>query len=156
MIPIQHIHPMLVHFPIVLVLLLALFDAVATLRGVSVTGRTAAGNASTGLAVLAGAFAVASYVFGDMALEYAEAGGFHNDLAEIHESLGLASAVAFGIWAVLRLVAWARNTKLQGAPAALLSLVELAGAGLIVATAYYGGKLVFGLGVNVASAAAGG
>ena len=53
MIPVQHIHPMLVHFPIVIIFALAAFDLIATMRGHCVTGRTTAGNISTSLAVFA-------------------------------------------------------------------------------------------------------
>jgi len=52
MIPIQHIHPMVVHFPIVLLLLVAAFEIVATLMGLDVTGRTATGNLAVGAIVL--------------------------------------------------------------------------------------------------------
>jgi len=149
---IAHIHPMLVHFPIVFFLSLAVLDTIATLRGVPVTGRGGIGNVSTGLALLAGLFAIVTYVFGDIALEFAEAGGFHNDVAEIHEHLGMATAAAFAVWAIVRLVAWWRNARVSGGGAFVLSLVELAGAGVVLATAYYGGQLVFGLGVNVATA----
>lgn len=155
MLSIAHIHPMLVHFPIVFFLSLALLDTIATLRGVPVTGRGGIGNVSTGLALLAGVFAIVTYIFGDIALELAEAGGFHSDVAEIHESLGEATAAAFGVWAVIRIVAWWRNANLRGGSALLLSLVELAGAGVVTATAYFGGQLVYDLGVNVAQAAAG-
>jgi uncharacterized membrane protein len=155
MLTIAHIHPMLVHFPIVFFLSLAILDTVATLRGVPVTGRGGIGNVSTGLALLAGLFAIVTYIFGDMALEFAEAGGFHNDVAEIHESLGEATAAAFAIWAIVRIVAWWRNAKLRGGSAILLSLVELSGAGVVMATAYFGGQLVYDLGVNVAQASAG-
>ncbi len=72
MIPIQHIHPMLVHFPIVFFLSLAAFDVIALARGVNVTGRSWAGTVSTVLALLAGASAVATWFFGDMALSVAE------------------------------------------------------------------------------------
>lgn len=153
MLSVQHIHPMLVHFPIVLVLLLALLDTVATMRGVPVTGRTAAGNASTGLAVLLGIFSVAAYFFGDIALEFAEDGGFSSEVAEIHEHLGMAAAAAFAIWAIIRAVVWWRNGRLPGA---LVSVLELAGAGLVMAIAFYGGQLVYDLGVNVAAPAAAG
>jgi uncharacterized membrane protein len=116
MMTIAHIHPMLVHFPIVFFLSLAILDTIATMRGVSVTGRGAIGNVSTGLALLAGLFAIVTYVFGDMALEFAEAGGFHSDVAEVHEGLGEATAAAFAIWAIVRVVAWWRNAT--GAAAA--------------------------------------
>ena len=150
MMTIAHIHPMLVHFPIVFFLTLAVLDTIATLRGVPVTGRGGIGNVSTGLALLAGLFAIATYIFGDMALEFAEAGGFHSDLAEIHEHLGGATAAAFSVWAIVRVVAWWRNARVRGGGALVLSLVELAGAGVVLATAYYGGRLVYDLGVNVA------
>lgn len=155
MISLAHIHPMLVHFPIVFFLSLAVLDVIATLRGVAVTGRGGIGNVSTGLALLAGVFAIATYIFGDMALDFAEAGGFHSEVAEIHEGLGEATAAAFAFWAVVRVVAWWRNARLRGGGAILLSLVELAGAGIVVATAYFGGQLVYDLGVNVAQASAG-
>jgi uncharacterized membrane protein len=152
MMTIAHIHPMLVHFPIVFFLSLAILDTIATMRGVSVTGRGAIGNVSTGLALLAGLFAIVTYVFGDMALEFAEAGGFHSDVAEVHEGLGEATAAAFAIWAIVRVVAWWRNAHWRGGSAALLTLVELLGAVIVVTTAYYGGELVYNLGVNVATA----
>jgi uncharacterized membrane protein len=152
MMTIAHIHPMLVHFPIVFFLSLAILDTVATMRGVSVTGRGAIGNVSTGLALLAGLFAIVTYVFGDMALEFAEAGGFHSDIAEVHEGLGEATGAAFAIWAIVRVVAWWRNAHWRGGGAALLTLVELLGAVIVVTTAYYGGELVYNLGVNVATA----
>ena len=53
MIPLQHIHPMLVHFPIVFFLSLATFDVIATVRGADVTGRSTAGAVYFTLALLA-------------------------------------------------------------------------------------------------------
>lgn len=156
MIPIQHIHPMVVHFPIVFIFALAIFDLVATLRGASVTGRTTAGNISTGLAVLAAVFAVAAYIFGGMALTYAESGGFSSDVAEIHEGLGEMVAVALSVWAAIRAGLWWRNTQVRGAASFAFPIAAVAGAGLVVATAYYGGMLVFELGVNVVKVAAAG
>jgi uncharacterized membrane protein len=155
MLSLEHVHPMLVHFPIVFFLTLAVVDTIATLRGRSVTGRTGLGHASTGLAVLAALFAVASFLFGDMALELAESNGFASDVAELHEHLGMASAAAFTVWAIVRLVAWWRNASWRGGGAFGLVLVELAGAVLVVTTAYYGGQLVYDLGVNVKQAMAG-
>jgi uncharacterized membrane protein len=149
MLSVQHIHPILIHFPIVFFITLAAVDLVATARGKFITGRGALANLSLGLALAAGAFSVAAYFFGDMALEIAESGGFHSDVAEIHEALGEATAVAFAVWALVRLGLWWRNTRLSGTGAVAVSLVEVAGAALVVATAYYGGQLVYDLGVNV-------
>ena len=149
MIAVQHIHPILVHFPIVFFLSLAAIDAIAAARGYAVTGRGVIGNLSSGLAVLAGGFALVTYFFGGMALDFAESGGFHSDVAEIHEGLGEFTAIAFAIWAAIRVFMWWRDLRLGRAVSAAVSLVEIAGAGLVVATAYYGGQLVYELGVNV-------
>ena len=146
---------MLVHFPIVLFYLAAAFDIGATLMGRSVTDRSTAGRISLALVVLAALSAIASYVFGHMALNVAEAGGFHSDVAEMHESLGGLTTIAFVIWAVLRTITWWRDAVLPSAFRMAVPLVGVLGAVLITATAYYGGELVYGLGVNVAHAAGG-
>lgn len=153
MIPVQHIHPMLVHFPIVFFLTLTAFDLIAVLRGRDVGGRSRTGTISTSLAVLAGLSAVAAFIFGGIALDVAEQGGFHSDVAEIHESLGGITAIAFAIWALVRGFAWWRDLRPAGAAAIAVPVIEIAGAVLLMITAYYGGQLVFGLGVNVLHAA---
>jgi uncharacterized membrane protein len=149
MIPVQHIHPMLVHFPIVLIFLLAAFDIVATLSGRSVSGRSTAGNFSTGIAIATAVFAVLTFVFGGMALDVAEAGGFHSDVAEIHESLGEMVAIVASLYAVLRAGLWFKDKRISGSAALIFPVVAIAGSVLVAATAYYGGQLVYELGVNV-------
>jgi uncharacterized membrane protein len=156
MIPVQHIHPMIVHFPIVLIFLLAAFDLIAVARGHQVSGRTTAGNISTSIAVLAAISALAAMAFGGMALDFAESGGFSSDVAEIHESLGTSVAIVLSVWALVRAVLWWGNWNIRGAFAAVFPLAAIVGAGLVVATAYYGGQLVFDLGVNVVKVASAG
>src|SRR5690349_21709177 len=114
MISLQHIHPILVHFPIVFFISLAAIDLIAASRGRVITGRGAHGNLALGLALAAGAFAIGAYFMGDMALEIAESGGFHSDIAEIHEALGETTAAAFGVWALIRLGLWWRDLRLSG------------------------------------------
>jgi uncharacterized membrane protein len=147
---IQLIHPILVHFPIVLFLLLAGIDFVATIRGVSVTAKTAFGNVSTSIAALAGVFALATYYFGGLALTHAEDGGFSSPIAETHEQLGEITAMAFAVWALARLIMWFADRPMPPLIKSAIPLVEIAGAVLVVLTAYYGGQLVYDLGVNVA------
>lgn len=149
----QHIHPVIVHFPIVFMIMLAVYDLVARLRGAEITGRTMAGNASAGLALLAGLSAITAFYFGGIALDIAEAGGFHNEIAEIHESLGEFTAVAFAVWAAFRVFLWLRDIRLAGALGFAVPVIEIAGAVLVTATAYFGGQLVYELGVNVARVA---
>ena len=154
MIPIQHIHPMIVHFPIVLLLLVAGFEVVATLVGRDISGRTATGNVAVGMISMAAVAAVVAFYFGDIALSVAEGRGFESDVAEIHEGLGRFVAIATSVWAVVRVGLWVRNVRLSRPLAFVLPVVSIAGAALVVWTAYYGGQLVFDLGVNVAKATA--
>lgn len=155
MIPVQHIHPMIVHFPIVLILLVAGFEVVATFVGRDVTGRTATGNVAVAAIVLAALAAIAAFYFGDIALTFAEDHGFESDVAEIHEGLGRMVAIATTLWAIVRAVLWVRDMRLSRPVAFVVPVVSIAGALLVVWTAYYGGQLVFDLGVNVAAKAAG-
>lgn len=152
MVPIQHIHPILVHFPIVLIYTLAAIDLLALAGGSAVTRRSGAGTISTFVALAAGVFAVGTWIFGGLALDHAEAAGFSSDIAEIHESLGGITAIAFLIWGLVRLALWIRNREFRAVTIAI-PLIEIAGTMLVTATAYYGGLLVYELGVNVAKAA---
>jgi uncharacterized membrane protein len=155
-VPLQHIHPMLVHFPIVLLYLAVAFDIGATFMGRSVTDRSTAGRISLALVVLAALSAIATYTFGSMALNVAEASGFHSDVAETHEMLGQWTAISFTIWAALRAIAWWRDTRLAGALSAMVPVIGLLGVVLVTSTAYYGGELVYALGVNVTRLTSGG
>ena len=152
MVPIQHIHPILVHFPIVLIYTLAAIDLVALAGGSAVTRRSGAGTISTFVALAAGVFSLGTWFFGGLALDHAEAAGFSSDIAEIHESLGGITAIAFLIWGLVRLALWIRNREFRAVTIAI-PLIEIAGTMLVTATAYYGGLLVYELGVNVAKAA---
>ncbi len=152
MIAIQHVHPMIVHFPIVLILLVAAFEIGATFLGRDVTGRTATGNLAVGAIVLAALAAITAFYFGDIALSFAESRGFESDVAEIHEGLGRSFAIAASLWAVLRAILWLRDVRLPRPLAFAMPAVSVAGALLVTYTAYYGGQLVFDLGVNVARA----
>jgi uncharacterized membrane protein len=93
-----------------------------------------------------------TWFFGGLALDHAEAAGFSSDVAEIHESLGGITAFAFLIWGFVRLARWTRNRDTRAVTIAI-PLIEICGAFLVTATAYYGGLLVYELGVNVAKAA---
>lgn len=154
-IAIQHIHPMLVHFPIVLLILVAAVETVGVLFGRDVTGRTTLGSLATGMFVLAALAAIASYYFGDIALTFAENGGFESEVAEVHELLGKIVAISVSVWALVRIVLWWRDIQLSRPLAFVIPLISIVGAALVIWTAYYGGQLVFGLGVNVAKSAVG-
>ena len=68
----------------------------------------------------------------------------------MHEGLGEFTAIAFAVWAAVRVVLWARDVRISKPLVLVVPLIEIAGAGLVIATAYFGGQLVYDLGVNVA------
>ncbi len=133
MFPIQHIHPIFVHFPIVIIFTVTLIDFIGLSRRQDMTVRSGAGTISTGLAVAAGLF---------------------SPVAEMHEGLGGVTALAFFIWGIVRLGLWVRNRGI-GSVAVAVPVIELAGSVLVTVTAYYGGILVYDLGVNVAKGVVG-
>ncbi|RUW27765.1 hypothetical protein EN858_01415 [Mesorhizobium sp. M4B.F.Ca.ET.215.01.1.1] len=155
MIAIQHIHPILVHFPIVLIYTLVVLDLVALASSNAVTRRSGVGTISTFVALAAGVFATGTWFYGGLALDHAEAAGFSSAIAETHESPGGITAFALLTWGVVRFALWVRNREL-GSLAIAVPVIEVAGAALVTVTAYYGGLLVYDLGVNVARAATGG
>ncbi|MGB7302270.1 MAG: DUF2231 domain-containing protein [Burkholderiaceae bacterium] len=149
MLPMEQIHPLVVHFPIVFIWILAVFDAAALWRGGFTHGRSAASNVSTGLAVSAGLFAALAFIFGDLALDIAKDNGVAAQLLETHEELGHWAAGTLAAWAVVRSVLWWRKSTFGVASGITIVTIEFALAGLIVATAYFGGQLVYEYGVGV-------
>jgi len=153
MISIEQFHPIAVHFPIVFFLSLAALDSFAIVRNIPIDARGAIANLSAGLAVLSGLGAGAAYFFGDAALDVAEASGVPEIRTETHELLGTTTAVALGLWAVVRAYIWWQQIALSKQQTAAIVFVELALSTLIIITAYYGGQLVYDFGVNVAASA---
>jgi uncharacterized membrane protein len=147
--PIAQLHPMVVHFPIVFILTMAVFDVIAAFRGSPLAGNGVAARISTGLAVLAGLFAAAAYVFGDMALSVAEQAGVPEARLEQHEGLGTTTAAVLVVWMVVRLYFWWRGRTSAPVVSRAFAGIEVVLAALIVATAYFGGQLVYDFGVNV-------
>lgn len=152
MLPAEQLHRVAVHFPIVFFLTLTAFDVVMLVRGEAISGRTNAANISAGLATLSGLSAIAAYVFGDLAYDAAISSGFAAVKLETHEALGTWTAAFIVIWAILRGYFWWRGSPLEAGSKAGAVGIEVAGALLIVTTAYFGGQLVYELGVNVSRA----
>ena len=145
-----HIHPMIVHFPIVLIMTAFLFDAVRLMRGapVSATGRGGI-DTGTALAALAGLAAVVAFVFGDLAYDIAMEKGFTEAQLEGHEGWGTMTTIVLVVIAVVRLVMWWRGLNNGRIGSLLGTAMTAAGSVMVIATAYFGGQLVYELGVNV-------
>lgn len=148
--PLEHIHPMVVHFPIVLALLALVFDLWWLARG-----RVAAApplirlRIGTVLLALGAAAAVVAFLFGDMAYDIAVSKGVAAATLETHEGWGTTTMLVYVASALVRLFLWWR--RLDEKPAGIALAIALAAvvAGMVVTTAYSGGHLVYDLGVNV-------
>jgi uncharacterized membrane protein len=153
LLPIEQLHPVAVHFPIVLMLSLAVLDIVAVARGVRLDGRGAYANLSTGIAAALGLFALLAFSLGDAALDIAVSRNVDPAILETHQDLGTFAAFALAIWGALRAFAWWRGIDISGNRRYLVLAVEIALVVLILTVAYFGGQLVYEFGVNVAPAA---
>lgn len=144
----SHIHPMIVHFPIVLIMTAFLFDAVR-LKGSApgASGRTL--DTGTILAALAGLAAVVAFVFGDLAYDIAVDKGFSEAQLEGHEGWGTTTTIVLAIIAVVRLAMWMRGVNKGSMGRLFAAATTAAGSVMVIVTAYFGGQLVYELGVNV-------
>lgn len=137
------IHPMVVHFPIALLITSVVFDFLATRwhhKSFQEAGfyTLVAGLLGTAAAVLTGA----------LAEEGVENKGIPEAVIEIHEALGYATLLFFiGLLALRLLMRW----KLISERPALYLAMGVAGIMILSAAGYFGGSLVydFGAGVSV-------
>ena len=151
MIPITEIHPMLVHFPIVLWLSAETIAVVVLMRGGDLSARQQ-WSANAFYSLLAGtAFAALAAFFGDIALDHAVAAGFAAGPLEIHETVAVITLSIFTVHTLLRMLAIWRRYPLAGVRGWLAELPGLVGISGLLVTAYLGGELVYHMGVNVAA-----
>ncbi len=146
---VEQFHPMILHFPIVLITVLAAVDLAALWLKIPLGGRDTYASVATAIAVATGGFALLAAVLGDTALDIAVSRGVSPSLFETHEGLGSLAAVLFGVWAVIRAFFWWKKIPLEGGRKTLVVLVDIVLVLLIVLVAYYGGQLVYEHGVNV-------
>jgi len=141
---------MLVHFPIVLWICAEVMAVIILLRGGDLSARQH-WPLTAFYALLGGTlFACLAAFFGDIALDHAVAAGFPTHPLEIHQTFALTTLSIFGLHTILRLLAIWRRYALTGLRGWLAELLGLIGIVLLMFTAYFGGELVYHLGVNVA------
>lgn len=135
------VHPMVVHFPIALLLVSSLFDLFA-LRWRTEQFR----ETSFSLLVLGVLAAGAAVVTGHFAEEAVEQSGIPKRAIEIHEELGFAVFWVFLALLGLRLAMCRGWMRVQ--PRLVLA-VGLGGALLMLVASYFGGDLVYRFGAGV-------
>jgi len=149
MIPIHQIHPMIVHFPIVLFIVVLILDGLIVARGGSLTERTTLPTTAFWLMGAGLVSAVAAAIFGGIAAGRAMDAGFPLEPIGAHQGYAQITVLVFLALAIVRGVCRWRNVALSGGRGWIFTLAMLIGVGLMGLTAYYGGHLVYGLGVNV-------
>lgn len=149
MLRLEHIHPMIVHFPIVLALLALAFDLWWLARRKMVAAPLI--NLRTGTVVLAlgGLASVVAFIFGELAYSIAISKGVAETTLDSHETWGTATMLVFVAAALGRLFLWWR--RMDETPAGTASAIALSAvvSVMVLITAYLGGHLVYDLGVNV-------
>ncbi len=150
MIDIAHIHPMLVHFPIVLFLVAVSVDFFVLLKSGDLAAKDCLPTVGWCALLLAALAAAVAAVFGDIALDKAVDLGFDKAPLERHEGLGFTT-----LWILVGLASWHtfarwRGMRLNAAIGWTFFAISLAGIGVLLTAAYFGGELVYNLGVNVA------
>ena len=151
MIDLAHIHPMLVHFPIVYFITATVIFLFLTVKANNLSAREPL--PLTGCAALAiGLFmAYLAAFFGDIALDIAVAKGFAAAPIERHELLASITLTVFSMLAIVLLVAVWKKIPLAGSRAWYFLGASAVGIALLLVTAYFGGELVYHIGVNVDS-----
>ena len=139
----------MVHFPIVLFLLSVLIDLLVLIRKGDLATSSCLPTSGFYVLLLAALFAVAAAAFGDIAFDKALELGFDKAPLEKHEELGFTT-----LWILLGLTGWQllarwRGMSLSASKGWLFFVAALVGIGILLTTAYYGGELVYGIGVNV-------
>lgn len=149
MIDLIHVHPMLVHFPIVLFTMAVVMQLLVLLRHGDLAANTCLANTAFASLLLAALAAVVAAGFGHVALHHAVEIGFPEEPLETHEGLGTSTMTFMLMLSAVHLGIRYLHKPLSGGRGWLLWVVALLGMVLLTVTAYYGGNLVYQIGVNV-------
>ena len=129
------LHAALNDLPTALLIAAALFELLAL-----ATRKEAFRQVSFWTLILGALGGVAAVLSGLQAEEHIAHGDAVHRVMETHESLGLITLGVFGVLALWRLL---RERRMGSGERALALAATLVGAGVLVATAVYGGRLVF-------------
>lgn len=139
------VHPLIIHFPIALLIFAILFDVVSWRRPQSAWLK----STTLSLYVLGGLSAIGAFISGRLAADVAAVPPqAHGTLSE-HADLGLFTAIFFTLYALLRWVLRRHRFTAHRMGGLLMLIVAAAGIGLLFETAEHGAKLVYRHGVGV-------
>jgi uncharacterized membrane protein len=143
-----NLHPLVIHFPIALLIVAALADLLE-----NVVGRPAwLATAVTALYVLGVAGALVACVSGQQAADTVLMSGMAHSIVEGHRTWALGTTFYFGVLVVVRLALGFRGTPPVRVVRILLLAAAFAGVAGLQQTAERGGRLVYEYGVGVIGA----
>jgi uncharacterized membrane protein len=137
---INHIHPIIVHFPIAIITIALIYDVISAIRNKSI-------SPSRGiwlwLAAAVGAWASVATGPDDQARG-------NTTFLDIHSTLADFTAWAVTLLVLIRLwMLWKQNKPFVKGTLAAYLILSLLSCSLVLATGYYGGKMVYSDGVGV-------
>jgi len=139
-----NIHPLIIHFPIALLIIALLADL-----GVILFKKWGwLKNAAVSLYVLGALGAIVAYFTGKEAADVVSLPPAAHPIINRHADLALYATLFFGIYALIRLFLFWKKWDTKRLTVGLLLLVAAAGYGLVQQTAEQGGMLVFKYGVG--------
>lgn len=139
-----NIHPMVVHFPIALIIAAFVIDVIGLI--IKSDKLIYAGTIIT-LGALVGA--VGSVLTGLIAEDSVWHPGAAHELLETHELLGF---ISLGIIAAVAIVRWTLRDRLAGLVGWLIIVVTAVAVGFVAYTGYLGGEMVYTYGAGVKAA----
>jgi len=145
-----NVHPLVIHFPIVLLITAVTVDLVDALF----VRPAWLGTAAAGLYVAGATAAVAAYITGVQAGSTVFIPGMAHPLVDNHNNWALVTVWYFAVAAVIRLAAWHAGFPRARSHRLVLLAVGLIGVLLLQQTAERGARLVYEHGVGVIAAPA--
>jgi uncharacterized membrane protein len=140
---------MLVHFPLALLPIAVLLDWIILVKGGDLASGKGLSLVSASAWGLAAVISILVVIFGDVAFDAALGKGFPKPPLEEHEEFGMTTFWIIAGLAAVRLLAMWRGISLKGLRGYGMGLGGAVMVALLITTAFYGGELVYSLGVNV-------
>lgn len=139
-----NVHPLIVHFPVALIVVIAICDLIGVALKKEKYIRAA--NILTVFALLGAIFAVASGLFAGQTVWHTESA---HEMLETHETVGF---VFTGVLVVLAVFRFAVGERLFGNAGWIAFVLSLAAAGIVAYGSYLGGEMVYRYGTGVREA----